>query len=120
CAAGHGGIGYGFARRNGKGHAGAHYATEQGDPQAFSEIKLADGFALLFVSQFAFFVNAGFTAYGDTAKADGNAGQDDEAGGGLKKFCNCAEVHGWYKGAEGSAGAQGEGVAEGHAEVPHG
>lgn len=115
------GFGYvadGFAGREAKGEEAAHDAGEDGDgdPLAEGEVGLA-GFGLLFRGGLFFFGPASGSVDGHGDDADGDAQKDDLAGGLVHDGGDLAGVDGRDQRTEGSAEAEGNGVAEGDAEI---
>ena len=112
---------YGCAGFEAEGETGTHDAGEDGYGQSFAEVVVGfAGFGFFFGGDFAFLRETcgSVDGYGD--EADGYAGEDDLARGLVEDRVDGAIVDGWDEGSEGSAEAEGDGVAEGEAEVADG
>ena len=104
-----------------EGEEGAHDAGEDGYGEAFGERVVGfAGFGFLFGGDFALFREAGGSVDGYGDETDGDAEEDDLAGGLVEDGVDGAVVDGWDEGSEGGAETEGDGVAEGETEVSDG
>src|SRR5579871_324342 len=104
-----------------EGEKGAHDSGEDGYGEAFAEVIVSfAGFGLFFGGDFAFFGKAcgSVDGYGD--EADGDAGEDNLAGGLAENSVDGAVVDGWDEGSEGGAEAEGDSVSEGKTKIANG
>ena len=104
-----------------KAKKAAHDAGEDGYGEAFAEGVVGfAGFGLFFGGDFVFFGVAGGSVDGYGDEADGDAEEDDLAGGLVEDDVDGAVVDRWDEGSEGGAEAEGDGIAEGETEVSDG
>ena len=104
-----------------EGETGAHDASEDGYGEALGEgvIGLA-GLSFFFGGELALLGETGSSVDRYRDETDGDAGEDDLARGLVEDDVDGAVVDGWDEGSEGSAKAEGNGVAEGEAKVADG
>ena len=104
-----------------EGEERAHDAGEDSYGEAFAEGVVGfTGFGFFFGGDFAFLGESGGSVDGYGDETNGDAGEDNLAGGLVEDGVDGAVVDGWDEGSEGGAETEGYGVAEGETEVADG
>lgn len=114
-------LGVGFSSVKTDGEKGTHDAGEDGDGEAAAEgeVSLA-GLSHVFGRNLVLLEVAGEAVDGDGHEAEGDTAENELAGWLVKDGAELAVKNGWNEGAEDSGEAEGDGVAEGEAEVADG